>query len=151
VTTLCFFSDTKLCGVAAQDRRALQLLVNGTFAFLSRAGVLVSLPRIVPGVSMFVLMRLISLILVVIALMLMGGDVVTSLEKGGHISVRSLAEVWELFDKGGVEIFKAWNAAHLPGFLAGAIAWLLGVWSWLVVGLVGIVLAFLFGQKHETA
>ena len=100
---------------------------------------------------MFVVMRLISLILVVVALMLMGGDVVTSLEKGGHISVRSLAEVWELFDKGGVEAFKAWNAAHMPGFLAGAIAWLLGVWSWLVVGLIGIVLAFLFGQKHETA
>ncbi len=112
---------------------------------------LVSLLAVVPGVFMFVVMRLISLILVVVALMLMGGDIVTSLEKGGHISVRSLAEVWDLFDKGGVEVFKAWNAAHLPGFLATAIAWLLGVWSWLVVGLIGIVLAFLFGQKQEAA
>ena len=112
---------------------------------------LVSLVAVVPGVFMSVLMRLISLILVVVALMLMGGDVVTSLEKGGHISVRSLAEVWDLFDKGGTDAFKAWNAVHLPGFLANAVAWLLGVWSWLVVGLIGIVLAFLFGQKHEAA
>ena len=150
MTACCFLSDTKLYG-AARDDFALRLLVNDAFAFLSPADVLVSLLAIVPGVLMFVVMRLISLILVVVALMLMGGDVVTSLEKGGHISVRSLAEVWELFDKGGVAAFKAWNAVHMPGFLAGAIAWLLGVWSWLVVGLIGIVLAFLFGQKHETA
>ena len=39
---------------------------------------------------MFVLMRLVSLVLIVAALMLLGADAVTSLEKGGEITVRSL-------------------------------------------------------------
>ena len=98
---------------------------------------------------MFVLMRFISLILVVAALMLMGADLVTSLEKGGHITARSLAIVWDLFEKGGAEGFKAWSSAVLPGFLANAIAWLLGLWSWAVIGVIGVILAFIFGRHHE--
>ena len=43
---------------------------------------------------MTVLMRLISLILIVAALMLLGADAVTSLEKGGEITVRSLGLIW---------------------------------------------------------
>ena len=49
---------------------------------------------------MFVVLRLISLILVVAALMLLGADAVTSLENGGKITVRSLDQVWALFDHG---------------------------------------------------
>ena len=100
---------------------------------------------------MFVFMRLISLILVVTALMLMGADLVTSLEKGGHITVRSLAVVWDLFEKGGAEAFKAWSVAHLPGFLANTASWLLGLWSWAVTGLIGVILAFIFGRHNEHA
>ncbi len=100
---------------------------------------------------MFVFMRLISLVLVVTALMLMGADLVTSLEKGGHITVRSLAVVWDIFQKGGAEGFKAWSSAHLPGFLASAVAWTLGLWSWAVTGVIGVILAFIFGRKHEHA
>jgi hypothetical protein len=100
---------------------------------------------------MFVFMRLISLILVVAALMLMGADLVTSLEKGGHITARSLAVVWDLFEKGGAEGFEAWASIHLPGFLAIAVAWCLGLWSWAVTGVIGVILAFIFGRKHEAA
>ena len=62
---------------------------------------------------MFVLMRFISLILVVAALMLMGADLVTSLEKGGHITARSLAIVWDLFEKGGAEGFVVCGASGI--------------------------------------
>ena len=48
---------------------------------------------------MFVILRLVSLILIVAALMLLGADAVTSLENGGEIIVRSLDQVWALFDK----------------------------------------------------
>ena len=44
--------------------------------------------------GMAVLMRLISLVLIVTALMLLGADAVTSLEKGGELTVRSLGTVW---------------------------------------------------------
>ncbi len=40
---------------------------------------------------MAVVMRLVSLILIVTALMLLGADAVTSLENGGDITVRSWA------------------------------------------------------------
>ena len=43
---------------------------------------------------MAVVMRLISLILIVTALMLLGADAVTSLERGGDLTVRSLGTIW---------------------------------------------------------
>lgn len=96
---------------------------------------------------MFVVLRLISLILVVSALMLLGADIVTSLENGGKIMVRTLDQVWALFDAGAAAGFRAWMTAHLPGFLANAIGGLLGLWGWAVLGVPGIVLAFLFGRR----
>ncbi len=100
---------------------------------------------------MYGFMRLVSLIFVVIALMLMGGDLVSSLEIGGVITVRSVAVVWDLFQKGGAEAFLAWSGTKLPSFLVAVIAWLLSVWSWAIPGLIGVGLAFLFGRHHEEA
>jgi len=104
---------------------------------------------------MLTFMRFLSLVVVVVALMLLGADMVTSLEnleKGGHIAVRSIAAVWGLFDQGGLEAFQHWSAAMLPGFLAAAIDWLLGVYGWFAVGVIGMVMAFFFGRnKHERA
>jgi hypothetical protein len=96
---------------------------------------------------MLVLLRLISLILVVAAIMLIGADIVTSLEHGGKIMVRSLDQVFALFDKAGMASFDAWTTAHLPGFLDAAIKGLLGFWSWAVLGIPGIILAFVFGRR----
>ncbi len=96
---------------------------------------------------MFVVLRLISLILVVSALMLLGADAVTSLENGGKITVRSLDQVWALFNAGGVAAFHAWCNAHLPGFLAHGIAVLFGLPGWAATGVPGIILAFLFGRR----
>ena len=100
-------------------------------------------------------MRFLSLVVVVIALMLLGADLVTSLEnlaKGGHIAVRSLAAIWGLLDQGGLDAFRHWAASRLPGFLAVAIDWLLGVYSWFAVGVIGMAMAFFFGRgRHEDA
>jgi hypothetical protein len=96
---------------------------------------------------MFVVLRLLSLILVVAALMLLGADAVTSLENGGKIMVRSLDQVWALFNAGAVAGFHAWCSAHLPGFLAGGIAALFSLPGWAATGVPGIILAFLFGRR----
>ena len=96
---------------------------------------------------MFVVLRLISLILIVSALMLLGADIVTSLEHGGKIMVRSLDQVLALFDKSGIAAFDAWSTAHLPGFLDHGLKALLGFWSWAVLGIPGIILAFIFGRR----
>jgi hypothetical protein len=99
--------------------------------------------------ALSVLMRFISLVLVVTALMLLGADGITSLEHHGQIDVRSLETVWALFDKGAVDAFKAWNGAHLPGFLSGAVFGFLSVPGWAVTGVIGVILAFIFGRRHE--
>jgi hypothetical protein len=96
---------------------------------------------------MFVILRLISLILVVSGLMLLGADIITSLENGGKIMVRSLDQVWGLFNKPAVAAFHGWCEGHLPGFLARGVAALFAIPGWAATGVPGIILAFLFGRR----
>ena len=96
---------------------------------------------------MTVFMRLIALFLVVSALLLLGADAVTSLEKGGEISVRSLDVIWAMLDKPGLDSVKAWiqnNAA----FMAQAVYSALALPGWAVTGVLGVLVAFIFGRKH---
>ena len=95
---------------------------------------------------MAVLMRLISLILIVTALMLLGADAVTSLEKGGDVTVRSLAMVWAIIDANGLTVFKDWVQHYLP-FLAQGIYSALALPGWAITGVIGVILAFIFGRK----
>jgi len=94
---------------------------------------------------------LISLILVVFALMLLGADMISSLEMRGQIVTRSVAAVWEAFDKGGPEHFRLWCGAHLPYFLQSAVNWLLGIYGWAVPAVIGVPLAFFVSRKREAA
>src|ERR1700749_2256990 len=95
---------------------------------------------------MAVLMRLISLILIVIALMLLGADAVTSLEKGGEITVRSLGTVWAIFSQATLDGFKNWVQNHAV-FAAQFVYSALALPGWSVTGVLGVILAFLFGRK----
>lgn len=95
-------------------------------------------------------MRYVAMILIVIALMLLGADVITSLEKGA-LTVRSVGQVWGLFDIGGVQAFKSWVEASLPGPVPGWIYTLLSMWGWGVTGVLGVVLGFLAGRRHTEA
>ncbi len=61
---------------------------------------------------MAVVMRLISLILIVTALMLLGADAVTSLERGGELTVRSLGTIWGVIHPGSLNAFKSWVQNH---------------------------------------
>jgi hypothetical protein len=95
---------------------------------------------------MAVLMRLVSLVLILLALMLLGADTVTSLEKGGEITVRSLDTVWGLVDNNGLTHFKSWVQNELP-FLAQTVYSSLALPGWAVAGVIGVILAFVFGRK----
>lgn len=95
---------------------------------------------------MTVLMRLIALVLTVCALMLLGADAVTSLEKGGEISVRSLDTVWALLNKSGLDAFKTWIDHH-AAFMAQSVYSFLALPGWAVSGVIGVILAFIFGRK----
>jgi len=95
---------------------------------------------------MTVLMRLVSLLLIVIALMLLGADAVTSLERGGEITVRSLGTVWGIINEPSLDGFKAWLAHH-AAFAAQFVYSALALPGWSVTGVLGVILAFLFGRK----
>lgn len=95
---------------------------------------------------MAVLMRLVSLVLIVIALMLLGADAVTSLEKGGEVTVRSLDTVWAILNPGVLAAFKAWVQNH-AAFAAQTVYSFLALPGWSVTGVTGVILAFIFGRK----
>ena len=95
---------------------------------------------------MAVLMRLVSLILIVMALMLLGADAVTSLERGGELTVRSFGAVWQMIDNDGLTNFKNWVQHYLP-FLAQGVYSSLALPGWAITGVVGVILAFIFGRK----
>jgi hypothetical protein len=96
---------------------------------------------------MAVALRFISLVLIVFALMLLGADLITSLEKGGTITVRSIEQVWALFSKSSEVAFTAWLQHSLPATVAGWINTVLSLPSWSLTGVLGVILAFLFGRR----
>jgi len=89
-----------------------------------------------------------GILLVVIALMLLGADMVTSMEHQGHITVRTFQDVWALFDRGSVAEFNAWLPAHVPGFAAAAVQFVLHIWAWMI-GVIGVLITFLAGHVRE--
>jgi hypothetical protein len=99
---------------------------------------------------MTIFMRVVSLVLVVVALMLLGADLVTSLEMRGTIVVRTVATIWNLLDADSLAAFKQWSGT-LPSFLQAVVDWLLGIYSWAIPGVLGVALAFACGHEHGEA
>jgi hypothetical protein len=95
---------------------------------------------------MSVVMRLISLILIVTALLLLGADAVTSLERGGELTVRSLGTIWGVIHPGSLTAFKSWVQNH-AAFMAQGVYSSLALPGWAVTGVVGVILAFVFGRR----
>jgi hypothetical protein len=90
-----------------------------------------------------------SLFLVALALMLLGADMIASLEMRGTVVTRSVGTLWDLLDPNSHKALMQWAASRLPGFCTTAINGLLSVYGWAVPGVLGVVLAFLFGRKKE--
>ena len=95
---------------------------------------------------MTVFMRLVSLILIVTALLSLGADAVSSLERGGELAVRSLDTIWGLLHPGSLEGFKSWIQNH-AAFMAQGVYSALSMPAWAVTGVIGVILAFIFGRK----
>ena len=96
--------------------------------------------------AMAVFMRLVSLVLIVTALMLLGADAITSVERGGELMVRSLGTIWGLFDGARLEAFKSWVQNHAPAMAQGVYSFL-ALPGWAATGVLGVILAFVFGRK----
>ena len=95
---------------------------------------------------MAVFMRLVSLILIVAALVFLGADAVSSLERGGELTVRSLDTIWGMVSAPSLLVFKSWVQNRLPGMAQGVYSFL-ALPGWAATGVLGVILAFIFGRK----
>jgi hypothetical protein len=97
--------------------------------------------------TMYVALRFISLILIASGLMFLGADLITSLEKHGGWSLRSIDQIWVLFSKSSEAGFNAWMQHSLPAPVGRWIASMLSVPAFAFTGVLGVVLAILFGRR----
>ena len=95
---------------------------------------------------MALVLRFVSLILLIIALMLLGADTVTSFGRGGQIAVHSIDQVWTRLGAASIYGFKTWLAHNLPTPLPAWFYSVLALPAWALSGVLGVVLAFLFGR-----
>ncbi len=95
---------------------------------------------------MGIALRFVSLILLLIALVLLGADAVASLAKGGQITVHSIDQVWTYLGAASISGFKTWLAHNLPSPLPAWFYSVLALPAWALSGVLGVVLAFLFGR-----
>jgi hypothetical protein len=95
-----------------------------------------------------VVVRFLAVVLVVSGLMLLGADVVTTLETG-EPKLRSLESIWALLDAGSVEALKAWAQTSLPAPLPEGVATLFAWPAFAVLGALGVILAVLFRQRDD--
>jgi hypothetical protein len=96
---------------------------------------------------MAVVMRLVSLILIVAALLFLGADAVTSLERGGELTVRSLDTIWDMVNAASLQASKSWVQNH-AAFMAQGVYSSLAMPAWAITGVVGVILAFVFSRRH---
>jgi len=94
-------------------------------------------------------LRLISLVLIVLSLMLLGADFVTSLEKGGEITVRTVEQVWALFSASGPAAFRVWAEHHWPPAALHALQAVFTLPAWAVTGVPGVLLNFFAGRTSD--
>jgi hypothetical protein len=95
----------------------------------------------------YIAVRLISLVLICIALMLLGADLITTLEHGGAVVIRSLDHVWTALDSTSIDGFKGWLEHRAPQPVSHGVESFLATPGWAFFGVLGVVLAFLFGRR----
>ena len=96
-------------------------------------------------------LRFVSLVLIVTALMLLGADMVTSLQRGGQIAVRSIEQVWRYVGPASIDGVKIWVEHSLPSPLPDWFYSVLALPAWALTGVLGVVIEFLFGRHAPEA
>lgn len=92
-------------------------------------------------------LRFVSLVLIVFALVLLGADMVASLQKGGQIVVRSIEQVWRYFGPASIDGTKSWVEHRLPSPLPDWFYSVLALPAWALTGVLGVLIAFLSGRR----
>src|SRR5215468_8089424 len=94
---------------------------------------------------MLFVIRVLSLGLIVIALMLLGADVVNTLEMPGHLVVRSLDRILMLF---GIDM-TPWVPMNFPPWATNASLTVLASPAWVATGILGVILSILVPSRSH--
>ncbi len=105
------------------------------------------------GPPRMVVFRFLALVLIVAALMVLGYDAITSLRESdttGVVGVHmlSLGDLWTLLEPGSRDAVVGWGA-ETDGTLSAVINTLLTWPAFAVLGVVGVLLAFLFRARED--
>src|SRR5262245_18352868 len=92
-----------------------------------------------------IVLRLLGLLLIVLALMLLGADLVSTLEKNGDIVIRSFDQILMLF---GIDAVP-WFDRSLGPLFARVVAVVSSWPGWAVLGVPGVLLGMLAAVPHE--
>ena len=93
-----------------------------------------------------IVVRFFGLLLTIIALMLLGADVVSAFEAGGEFLTRSLDQIIALLTGASP---MSWLEATLSPSLASLVIIPLRLPAWLTIGLVGVLLALIAGSGKD--
>src|ERR1700760_66732 len=96
---------------------------------------------------LYIAVRLVSLALICIALMLLGADLISTLEHGGRVVIRSLDHVWTAVNSASIDALKVWLDHHAPKAVTHGVESFLATPGWAVFGVLGVVIAFVFGRR----
>ena len=93
-----------------------------------------------------IVVRLAGVLLIIIALMLLGADVISAFEAGGEFLTRSLDQIIAMFTGASP---MSWLEAALPPSLASLVTIPLRLPAWLSIGLVGVLMALIAGSGKD--
>lgn len=99
------------------------------------------------GLTHMFIFRVIALITIAAALMLLGADALSSLENG-EMAMRSLTEAIDLVSPGTAGTVQSFSENGLPAFASPAVSTIMALPGWIPVGLLGLLLAFIFRIRH---
>lgn len=86
--------------------------------------------------------------LVALSLMLLGADMITSLENPGQITLRSFQTIWATIDADAANGFVAWMNRNIPGVVTSGVVAILSIPAW-SVGFIGVPLGFIRRKDQE--
>ncbi|MCC6917787.1 MAG: hypothetical protein IT548_01210 [Alphaproteobacteria bacterium] len=91
--------------------------------------------------------RLIAIIFIVAGLLVVGFDIISSLQAGQGFKALSLESLWTLIHAGSLEAYKNWVIASVPEPGPGISNAILGFPAFAVFGVIGILLGLLFQRR----
>ncbi len=93
--------------------------------------------------------RLIAVIFIVAGLLVLGYDVIFSIQQGQGFKALPLADLWKLIHAGSLDGYRAWVTETIPNPGPSISESILGFPGFAVFGVIGVLLGLLFQKRSR--